>query len=298
VDTTRAGNDGYLITEADGLPNMGQDWGVALLDGSGAIVQFIAFKDPITAVDGPAAGQSSTYAFNDASRSGDSMETTDQGATYQVQGSPNPGTIPCFAPGTLIDTPDGPRPVEDLAPGDPVTTRDAGAVPILWAARRAMALDHAGGDPAPVLIRAGALGPGLPARDLVVSPQHRILVGEAGQLERQFGRPVLVPAKALAGLPGIRRMPGKRHMDWVHFACARHALVTSNGCVTESLLLGRMVLARLSRFQRLALAETFGRDPGARSLNGPAARPRMGYSAAVARLARIGAATAARADAA
>ncbi|MFA5582109.1 MAG: Hint domain-containing protein, partial [Paracoccaceae bacterium] len=36
----------------------------------------------------------------------------------------------CFTPGTLIDTPDGPRLVEDLRPGDLVLTADHGAQPL------------------------------------------------------------------------------------------------------------------------------------------------------------------------
>ena len=41
--------------------------------------------------------------------------------------------IPCFTAGTLIDTPSGPRAVEELRPGDLVTTRDHGPAPLLWA---------------------------------------------------------------------------------------------------------------------------------------------------------------------
>ncbi|WP_444870345.1 Hint domain-containing protein [Rhodobacter capsulatus] len=48
-----------------------------------------------------------------------------------------PGVI-CFTPGTLIDTPAGPRPVEALRPGDRVSTRDDGAQEILWIGSRRM----------------------------------------------------------------------------------------------------------------------------------------------------------------
>jgi hypothetical protein len=41
----------------------------------------------------------------------------------------------CFVTGTRIATPGGARPVETLAPGDLVMTRDHGAQPLLWTGR-------------------------------------------------------------------------------------------------------------------------------------------------------------------
>ena len=43
------------------------------------------------------------------------------------------GMILCFTAGTMIDTPHGPRPVEQLAAGDAILTLDHGAQPLLWA---------------------------------------------------------------------------------------------------------------------------------------------------------------------
>lgn len=63
----------------------------------------------------------------------------------------------CFAAGTLIDTPLGPRPVETLMPGDEGTTRDHGPTAILWRRQSDLCLEHAQERDAPVLIAAGAL---------------------------------------------------------------------------------------------------------------------------------------------
>ena len=40
--------------------------------------------------------------------------------------------MPCYAPGTMIDTPDGPRAVETLQVGDLVMTLDHGPQSIRW----------------------------------------------------------------------------------------------------------------------------------------------------------------------
>ncbi|WP_425452367.1 Hint domain-containing protein [Roseovarius spongiae] len=141
-------------------------------------------------------------------------------------------------------------------------------------------LDGAPDDGRPVLISAGALGPGRPHADLVVSPQHRILAG-GGQLCEHFAGEALVPAKALTGLPGVRRMRGKREIIWVHFACAAHEIVFANGCMAESLLLGPMVLNGLKQGERRELSRIFGRATrrGA-PLNGPPARKLLTVRAA------------------
>ena len=189
--------------------------------------------------------------------------------------------VVCYAPSTMIDTPDGPVPVEDLQPGDFVQTIDHGPQPLRWTRSADHAIDGARGDDCPVLIAAGALGAGLPARDLVVSPQHRILVGAQNQLEDIFLEDTLVPAKALCGLVGIRRMRGKTKITWIHFALDRHELVLAFGCISESLLLGPMVVNGLTKTEQAELKQLFGASSGAdRSFNGAPARPLMGAGVA------------------
>lgn len=276
-ETTFAGTDGYVVDRADGLPDMGNNWGVALIDATGSVVQFISSDTEITASDGPAAGETS-MALGNMTSGGESVATNDD-TTYYAESSPNPGTIPCLARGTLIDTPDGPRPVETPRPGDLVDTLHDGAVPVLWSFCSTHWLDGPRSEGLPILISAGALGPGHPQSDLVISPHHRVLVGGDMQLHKIFTDRCLVPAKALTGLPGIREMRGKKHITWVHFACNPHHVVTSNGCLTESLLLGPMVTNRLTARQTLHLAQVFGRS-GGDGWNGPLALPAMTVGAA------------------
>ena len=173
----------------------------------------------------------------------------------------------------MIGTPAGPRAVETLRPGDPVMTLDHGPQAIRWTHSGEHPLEEAEDDARPVEIKAGALGRNLPLCDLIVSPQHRILVGAVGQLPGVYSREAFAPAKSLMAVPGIRHMKGLTRITWIHFACDRHEIVTANGCLSESLLLGPMVVNSLNATERRTLTGLFG--PAATpdvALNGPPAR--------------------------
>ena len=55
--------------------------------------------------------------------------------------------IICFTPDTAIETPFGPRPIQDLRPGDLILTKDHGPQPLRWIGSRTVA---AQGDMAPI----------------------------------------------------------------------------------------------------------------------------------------------------
>lgn len=189
--------------------------------------------------------------------------------------------VVCYAPDTMIETARGPCRVDQLRPADLVQTLDDGYCAVTWVRSDHRSLDGVSEDEHPILIAANALGEGLPAQDLIVSPQHRIFVGGHSQLEQYFPQEALVPAKALTALPGIRAMHGKRSMTWFHFALDRHHVIRANGLLSESLYLGRMVLNGLNP-QDLARLETLYApiSPERHSLNGPAARPFISVKAA------------------
>ena len=187
-----------------------------------------------------------------------SLDTSDAGGINAGASDVQNASVVCYAAGTMIDTPDGPRAVEELTRGDLVITLDHGPQPIRWTRSADYSLDDTEVDAKPVQIKAGALGHNLPAQDLIVSPQHRILVGAAGQLHLVFASEAFVSAKSLTALADIRHMNGKKEITWIHFACDRHEIVTANGCLSESLLLGPMVLKSLSSSERHALTDIFG----------------------------------------
>ena len=166
--------------------------------------------------------------------------------------------IPCFTPGTLIATPRGERPVEDLRIGDKVITRDNGIQEIRWVGRKD--LDHAAfaSNPhlRPVLIRQGSLGNGLPERDMLVSPNHRVLVANDRTALYFDEHEVLVSAKHLVGTQGIAPIHSAG-TAYIHFMCDRHEVVLSNGAWTESFQPGDYTLQGMGNAQRTEIYELF-----------------------------------------
>jgi hypothetical protein len=154
---------------------------------------------------------------------------------FQINGSPV-----CFVEGTLIQTPDGERPVEALRAGDLVMTRDRGAQPLLHVAHRCYRFLSKKDKMRPVLIQPNALAPGYPKRPLAVSPQHRMLIDEPK------GQDALIPAARLIKRPGIRRMRGKRHVTYYHLLLEHHEILTANSAPAESLLITDYSVAYLS----------------------------------------------------
>ncbi|WP_424830712.1 Hint domain-containing protein [Ruegeria sp.] len=78
--------------------------------------------------------------------------------------------VPCFTSGTQIATPGGLRAIETLSVGDEVLTLDHGTQRIRWIGARALGVAELIQNPKlrPIRIKAGALGCGLPRRDLLV----------------------------------------------------------------------------------------------------------------------------------
>ncbi|WP_299847157.1 Hint domain-containing protein [uncultured Paracoccus sp.] len=148
--------------------------------------------------------------------------------------------FPCFGRGTLIETEFGPLPVEKLCPEMKVWTRDNGLKPLVWTGSRHLGALHLQAYPnlRPIRIRAGALGRNLPLRDLVVSPQHRILV-RSKIAQRLFGTfEVLVAAKQLLQLDGIDIAEDLEEVDYFHLLFDQHEIIVSDGAETESLYTG------------------------------------------------------------
>lgn len=159
--------------------------------------------------------------------------------------------IPCFTTGTRILTDQGEVAVQDLAVGDLVLTRDNGFQPVRWAGRRVVtAADLAQRtDFAPVQIAKGALGGGLPMRDMMVSPQHRMLV-TGSQAEMFFGEhEVLVAATHLLGQPGITRGAVER-VEYFHLLFDQHEIIRGDGAWSESFQPGDQTLAGMDQAQR------------------------------------------------
>nr|WP_246549094.1 Hint domain-containing protein [Ancylobacter oerskovii] len=131
----------------------------------------------------------------------------------------------CFLSGTMIATPDGEVAIETLKAGDLVLTAQGAARPVRWLARQTVSTLFA--DPLktmPVRIRAGALGEGLPKRDLYVSSDHAL------ELDG-----LLVQAGALVnGTTIVRHTDMPSPLVYYHVELDDHSLILAEGVPAET----------------------------------------------------------------
>lgn len=168
------------------------------------------------------------------------------------------GAIPCFTRGTLIETPAGKSAVESLKAGSSILTPE-GPRRLLRAYSRRIARAELVANPRlfPVRILAGALGLGLPERDLLVSPQHRMVVNTP-IVARMFDAPeVLIAAIKLTALPGVYVEYDVEAVEYIHLLFDSHAIVYAEGAASESLLLGSEALKMLTAEARTELQTLF-----------------------------------------
>ncbi len=144
--------------------------------------------------------------------------------------------VVCFTPGTMLETPDGPAPIEDLVAGDRVMTRDNGSEEVLWVGERHVsgARLYAMPDLRPVRIRAGALGDDRPTGDLIVSPDHRMMIKGPAALALWGEREVLVTARDMIDDHRVTRDLSAKSVTYIHMMLARHHILVANGMETES----------------------------------------------------------------
>jgi hypothetical protein len=165
------------------------------------------------------------------------------------------GGVICFTPGTRIDTPDGPRRVEELREGDYVQTKDNGPQEVLWRGSRRMTGARLFAMPRlrPIRIQASAFGSDLPDETFLVSPEHRMLL--AGPAARALFNTdeVLVSAKHLLDRPGVEIDLTVKSVTYIHLLLPRHEVLWANGVETESFHPASTSLATLQDRDRARL---------------------------------------------
>ncbi|MEJ5218408.1 Hint domain-containing protein [Cognatishimia sp. D5M38] len=153
-----------------------------------------------------------------------------------AQPGDDPSQMICFAPGTLISTPYGARPIESLHEGDLVHTKDNGTQEVQWIGSRRMTGARLFTFPKlrPIRVKSGALGSGEPQGDLIVSPDHKFVV--RGDVARDlFNTPeVLVSASELVNGTSIATDFAMREVTYMHLMLERHEIIFANGVETES----------------------------------------------------------------
>jgi len=167
--------------------------------------------------------------------------------------------IPCFTPGALIATKRGAVKVEALVVGDSVLTRDNGYQNIRWIGRRDLSVAELAAKPElrPVRIAKGALGQNLPEQDLIVSPQHRMLVSLT-RAELLFGEhEVLVAASHMLAQAGIQIDETATGVSYIHLLFDEHEIIRADGAWSESYQPGELTLAGMEDAQRQEILALF-----------------------------------------
>jgi hypothetical protein len=175
--------------------------------------------------------------------------------THSGAGAKVAGGVICFTPGTRIATPHGVRLIEEIRPGDRILTKDNGAQEILWTGSRRMtgarlyAMPHL----RPIRFKAGALGIERPDGDLIVSPQHRMVLKGPAARALFNAQDVLVKAEDLLNDVTICVDHALREVTYIHILLDRHNIVWANGMETESFHPSNTAMDTIEPAQRAAL---------------------------------------------
>ncbi|MEO1672144.1 MAG: Hint domain-containing protein [Cyanobacteria bacterium J06631_2] len=163
-----------------------------------------------------------------------SFSTTEDSVTIQIpqseisNGGANVGaflTTECFLAGTKILTGKGEIAVEELSIGDLVQTAEGKLEPVKWIGKQTVEPDRIKNPLRgyPILIKAGALGHGLPHRDLYTSPDHAYLVDG-----------LLINAGALVNDVSIIKTEPTETFCYYHVELENHSLLLAEGTAAES----------------------------------------------------------------
>ncbi|MFE1599386.1 Hint domain-containing protein [Methylobacterium sp. ID0610] len=151
-----------------------------------------------------------------------------QRVTFDSNNTPTDYAVVCFVTGTRIrvarNRGEAEVPVEELRVGDGVVTASGEHRPVRWIGHRTVACTTSAdpNDAWPVRIKAGAIATGVPARDLLVSPDHCLLFDD-----------VLIPAKHLVNAATIVRQPVESVGYW-HIELDSHEALLAEGTPAES----------------------------------------------------------------
>jgi hypothetical protein len=135
-------------------------------------------------------------------------------------------TVPCFAAGTRIATTRGEVAVQHLRIGDIVRLADGGTAPVVWLGHRRIDCRHHARpqDVHPVRVAAHAFGLDRPARGVLLSPDHAVLVDG-----------VLIPVRYLLNDATLAQRTVSSVAYW-HVELDRHAVLLAEGLPAESYL--------------------------------------------------------------
>lgn len=211
-----------------------------------------------------------------------STETLDPNTLYDIVfkndgGGTQYGELVCFVRGTLIRTPNGDIPVEQLAVGDRIMTLDIGMQSITWVAKRTVLFPR--GDDRPIWVAQDTFGPAQPYAETGFSPRHCLFRRDEYYQMMFDSSEVLMAAGDCADGTNIVQDTTNKPVEYFHFMLETHGLVWANGMLTESFypgLVARQSLDPMAHARLVALYPELA-DPAAPAPF-PRVRPRLrGY---------------------
>ncbi|MFT9215214.1 MAG: Hint domain-containing protein [Acetobacter malorum] len=137
----------------------------------------------------------------------------------------------CFLADSMIETPNGEVPVQNIQVGTEVITYDAGSPQtrkVIWAGKKRavtnplLADDLAG---FPVRILRGAISEGVPYKDMLITPEHCLI------FNGQF-----IPARMLVNGRSVFYDKSISSYDYYHIETEQHSVIKADGMLTESYL--------------------------------------------------------------
>lgn len=201
-------------------------------------------NNPVETLSGGAADGEVSGAAVSTVGSGESVQFDSTGANVSGPRTPGDAAVPCFCEGTNITTDSGCSSIQELRVGDKVMTLQHGLQKIRWIGRRTLDQKELKSNPKlyPIQISKGALGSGMPANDLTVSRQHRMLV-TSPIAKRMFNDDiVLVAAHRLTKVPGIYVQNDLETVTYFHILFDRHEIIYAENAPSESLFTGPQAL--------------------------------------------------------
>ncbi len=269
------------VTYSDGT-RVEAEYRIQVQDSDGNVYDVIGFN---VRNSNPAYGTVEGLAFVGPPQSwppvGDALEVVDSfegpGGSGQSAIAAEDLVAPCFTPGTMIATAAGLKPVEDLQLGDLIQTLDNGLQPVRWIGQVTLTKRQLDEDPTlrPIHVRRDTFGQHQPSRDMMFSPQHRVLL-RGWQAELFLGTSEgLAAIGHLVNDQSITRSAKAETVTYVHFMFDRHELVCADGIWAESFLLGPMTWGALGHDAQRELEKLFPGMVYGQLPNMQAARPML-----------------------
>ncbi len=165
----------------------------------------------------------------------------------------------CFTAGSFILTPCGQTLIDDIRAGDRVIVADGFDRTVRWVGRRSLSKFDLEQTPkhCPIRISAGSLGPHVPARDLLLSPQHRVAVSSPAMELHHCHPMMLATAKSLVNGKTITQAAPEQGVEYIHILFDQHELVNVDGLWSESFFPGDCTLGAMNLAVKEELFELF-----------------------------------------